>query len=285
MTSITPFGQSGPYAQYDADDLTLLAMGGFLKMMGYPDIAPTQSGGNQAYAMGNMFAAVGSMLAVYGAEGTGEGQHVDVSIQECVTIALESAAQVYDMEGRVRTRFAGTQRQAGTGIFDCADGYVYVFAGGMAANRFWKNLAQWVKDENLPSAEKLSGPQWSELTFMNSDEAKEIFAEVFTDFVKTRTKEELYRTAQGRRVPICPVSTTSDIAANRQLAYRSFFAEVPHRPSGSAITMPGAPFKLSETPWRVTRPAPLLGEHTDEVLAELGFGPKHVASLRASGVV
>ena len=137
MTSLTPFGRNGPYAHYAADDLTLLAMGGFLNMMGYPDAAPTQAFGNQAYAMGNMFAAVGSMLAVLGAQTSGEGQHVDISIQECVVMALENAAQFYDLEKRVRTRFAGSQRQAGTGIFECADGSVYIFAGGMECQQIF----------------------------------------------------------------------------------------------------------------------------------------------------
>ena len=285
MTSLTPFGQSGPYAQYAADDLTLLAMGGFLNMMGYPDAAPTQAFGNQAYAMGNMFAAVGSMLAVLGAQTSGEGQHVDISIQECVVMALENAAQFYDLEKRVRTRFAGSQRQAGTGIFECADGSVYIFAGGMAAIRFWGNLVQWMRDEQVPSYETLDRPEWSDMAFLNSDRAKDAFSEMFSVVAKGKTKEALYREAQRRRVPLCPVSTLADVAHNRQLAYRRFFTSVPHQPSGRDILMPGAPFQMSGTPSRVARPAPTLGEHNREVYAALCISPEQLQSLRNAGVI
>jgi len=285
MTSITPFGQTGPYSLYAADDLTLLALGGFLNMMGYPDAAPTQAAGNQAYAMGNMFGAVGSMLAVLGAQTSGAGQHVDVSIQECVTMALENAAQFYELERKVRTRFAGSQRQAGTGIFECADGYVYVFAGGMAAIRFWKNLVQWLKDEQVPAAATLESPQWADMAFLDSEEAKQTFAKLFAGFAKSRTKEQLYRDGQARRVPLCPVSTPADVAHNRQLAYRSFFTTLPHRPSAREVAMPGAPFRLSETPWRASRPAPQLGEHNREVYAEIGVSAQALSTLAAAGVV
>lgn len=285
MTSITPFGQTGPYSRYTADDLTLLALGGFLNMMGYPDAAPTQAAGNQAYAMGNMFGAVGSMLALLDAQACGAGQHVDVSIQECVTMALENAVQFYELEQKLRTRFAGSQRQAGTGIFECKDGYVYVFAGGMAAIRFWKNLVAWLKDEQVPAAQTLEAPQWADMAFISSEQAKLTFAGIFSGFAKSRTKEQLYREGQERRVPLCPVSTPADVAHSRQLAYRSFFTTMPHRPSARQVTMPGAPFRMSETPWRASRPAPQLGEHNREVYAEIGVSAGALSALAAAGVV
>ena len=114
---------------------------------------------------------------------------MDISIQECVVMALENAAQFYDLEKRVRTRFAGSQRQAGTGIFECADGSVYIFAGGMAAIRFWANLVQWMRDEQGPLYETLDRPEWSDMAFLNSDRAKDAFAEMFWVVAKGRTKE------------------------------------------------------------------------------------------------
>ncbi len=285
VTSITPFGRTGPYSHDAADDLTLLAMGGFLNMMGYPDVAPTQAYGNQAYAMGNMFGAVGAMIAVLGAQASGRGQLVDVSIQECVSMAMENAAQFYDLEKKIRTRFGDTQRHAGTGIFECADGYIYIFVGGMAAVRFWPNFIKWMNDERVPGSEVFTEAQWSDIDYVNSDPAKDVFSKIFSGFAKAKTKKKLYHEGQARRVPLCPVSTAADIAENRQLEYRSYFSTVKHAPSGRDVVMPGAPFNLAGTPWRIARPAPALGEHNAEIFTSIGILPQDVVFLAAAGVV
>ena len=99
VASITPFGQSGPFAQWTATDLVGLALGGLLYMGGYRDRAPTQAHGDQAFKCAAMYGAVAAMLAVTEAELMGQGQHVDISMQESVTLALENAAQTYDLEG------------------------------------------------------------------------------------------------------------------------------------------------------------------------------------------
>src|SRR5207237_1372644 len=113
--------------------------------------------------------------------------------------------------------------------------------------RFWGNLVEWMKDERVPSCEMLESPQWSDMKFLNSEDAKNAFGEMFSGFARSRTKEALYREAQRRRVPLCPVSTPADVAQNRQLVYRSFFTTITHAPSEREIVMPGAPYKLSET--------------------------------------
>lgn len=285
LVSITPFGKSGHFAHYAADDLTLLALGGLLNLMGYPGIAPTQAYGEQAYAMGNMFAAVGSMLAIYGAGASGRGQYVDVSMQECVVMALENTAQFYDLEQKVRERYAGIQRHAGTGVFECADGFIYVFAGGMAAQRFWPNMVKWMQDERVAGADVLSAPEWSDISYVNSDIGKDVFAGIFTDFAKTKTKQELYDFGQARRVPLCPISTPADIAHNKQLAYRSFFTTIKHAPSGRDIVMPGAHCKLERTPWSIARAAPMLGQHNRAVYEELGVSAQDLAALAQAKVI
>ena len=122
-------------------------------------------------------------------------------------MALENTAQFYDLEQKVRERYAGIQRHAGTGVFECADGYIYVFAGGMAARRFWPNMVKWMQDERVAGADVLSSPQWSDISYVNSDPGKDAFAGIFTDFAKTKTKRELYDVGQARRVPLCPIST------------------------------------------------------------------------------
>lgn len=285
LTSITPFGQTGPYADAPADDLTLLALGGFLAMMGYPDREPTQAYGQQAEAMGCMFGAVGAMMALLGSDGGGAGQHVDISIQECTVMALENAAQFYDLEKRVRSRSAGAQRQAGTGLFPCVDGYVYIFVGGMAALRFWPNFVTWMHDEGVDQDGQFADARWTDMAFLDSSEAKQLFSTLFSAFAASRTKAQLYHDGQARRVPICPVSTPSDLVANRQLEHRQFFTSLRHEPSQRDITIPGVPFRLSRTPGQVRRPAPRLGEHNVEIYGELGIDAAALNDLTSAGVI
>lgn len=271
VTSITPFGQTGPYAQYVAEDLIGMAMGGLLYLGGYPETPPITSYGNQAYAAANLYGATASMLAVLAAEDTGTGEHVDVSMQESVVMALETAAQFFDLEGSVKKRWGGRQRHAGTGVFPCKDGYIYFMAGGVGGNRFWKLSCDWFDEAGVPGAAQFREEKWFTHDWLGTDEAKRIFAEVFIPFAMTFTMEELYRTGQDKHVPIAPVSTPADLLVNPQLKHRGFFTPMTHPSRTEPFLAPGAPYKLDRTPWSVERPAPRLGQHTAEILAEFGL--------------
>lgn len=284
LTRISPYGQTGPYSTYVADDLTTLAMGGLLYLGGYPDTAPLAAYGQQAYLAAAQFAAVGSLIALWECEtASGSGQLVDVSIQECVSMALENAAQFVDLEATVRRRNGGQQRQAGTGVFSCGDGMVYLMAGGIAGNRFWNATASWLQDVGAPGAASLLEPQWQDPEFLASDDAKAQFEGVFLPYASTRTKAQLYAEGQRRRIPICPVSTSADLLVNPQLRHRQFFQETDHPYTGMSFAVPGAPYRLTETPWRLGAPAPRLGEHTASILSELGIGFMDQELLLLSG--
>ena len=285
MTSVTPFGQTGPYAQYVAEDIVALALGGLLYLGGYPDTPPTAAHGNQAYLAAAQFASVSSMMALLGADRGGGGQHIDVSIQECVVMGMETAIQFYDLEKTVRKRASGQPIMAGVGVFPCADGEIYLMAGGIASTRFWDNMVNWLLDEGIADAKQLLDPKWESHDYLATSEAKGIFSALFAPFAMKHTKVHLYQTGQSRRIPICPINTPRDILANRQLDYRGFFVQQQHTPSGRSLTVPGAPYKLDATPWRQARPAPRLGEHTTEILAELGYDLAAQAALLKSGVV
>lgn len=285
LTSITAFGQAGPYAQYESEDLIALALGGLLYMGGYSDAAPTRVYGNQAYLCASMYGAVAAMLALLDAEVSGQGQHVDVSMQECVVLGLENAVQFYDLEGTVRKRYAGEQRWAGTGVFQCADGYVYLMAGGIGANKFWGRSVQWFKDEKIPGAECWLGEEWTRVEYLRSDEAKRTFAELFSPWARTKSKTYLYQEGQRRHIPIAPINAPADLLENRQLKFRNYFVDVMHPLRDEPLRMPGAPYKLSATPWRIQRRAPRLGEHNAEVYGDIGIGAAELARLFSAGGV
>ncbi|MPZ79602.1 MAG: CoA transferase [Actinophytocola sp.] len=268
VTSITPFGRTGPFAGFAATDLVCLALGGLLSLGGYADGPPVRPAGNQALVMANLFAAVASMMAVLHAEHTRAGQHVDVSIQECVSMALENAPQFLDLEGVVRGRPDGMQRHAGTGLYACADGYLYLYVGGIASNRFCARLTAWLQEEGAAGAAELDAPQWSDRVFLETDVAKETFAAVFGAFAKPRGRAELYRDAQTRGIPLCPVNTAADVAASEQLRHREFLRTTVTA-AGLEMLAPGPPYVLGATPWRQRRPVPRPGQHIKEIRAEL----------------
>jgi benzylsuccinate CoA-transferase BbsE subunit len=282
-TSVTPFGQSGPYADYAHSDIILMAFGGMLWMGGYADGPPVRAAGDQAYMAGSLFASVATMIALTHAELTGEGQHVDVSVQEAVVMGLENAAQYYDLEHHIRRRFGGTQREAGFGVFPCLDGHVFLLASGIGGNRFWPNLVAWLEEESVEGTETFRTPGWGTPEFMATESAKDTFERVFTSFSTERTKQDLYHGAQKWRVPLGPVNKPSDIYESRQLRDRGFFVMV--EAFNRTIEVPGAPYQLSETPWQMTGPAPRLGEHTSEVLAECGLDESEQSRLFSSGAV
>lgn len=284
VASITPFGQTGPYAQMQATDLVGLALGGLLHMGGYRDAAPTQAHGDQAFKCAAMYGAVAAMLAVTQAELSGQGQHVDISMQESVTLALENAAQTYDLEGTIRQRPLGDQRFAGYGLFPCKDGYIFLGSRGIGNSPAWTRSMQWFQDEGMAGAERLLGPEWSDLNYLRSDEARDVFGELFITWAKQHTKAWLYTEGQKRGIPLAPVSTPADLMENPQLRARGHFVPFTHPLLEQAAEMPGAPYVLSGTPWQVRGEAPKLGEHTVEVLGEIGVAPEEVARLVSMGV-
>lgn len=288
VTSITPFGQTGPFAKYEAEDLVMLAIGGLLSLGGYVDTEPVAAYGNQAYLAGAQFGAVASLMALLANErerSNARGRHIDVSIQECVVVALENAAQFFDLENVTRRREAGQQKLAGMGLFPCMDGYIYLMAGGIASSNFWESTIGWFEQEGIEGASQLKEAQWCRHEYLETDEAKHRFESIFAPFAARHTKSYLYSAGQARRIPICPVNTTKDIVENRQLISREFFAQIQHTFSRENLKVPGAPYRLTKTPWCLSRPSPMLGEHTAEVLTELGFEIDEQAAFFKAGVL
>jgi benzylsuccinate CoA-transferase BbsE subunit len=282
-TSVTAFGVDGPYVDFEATDIVLMAMGGLLSLGGYHDGTPVRAFGDQAYLAAAQFAAVGTLLAVLSAEQTGQGQFVDVSAQQAVVMAHENAVQFYDLEGVVRHRNGGDQRQAAVGIYPCQDGHVYLLATGLGL--FWDQLVDWLEAEGIEGATSLRDPKWQNDAFAASAAGKAEFLTIFNRLAMNRTKAQLYEAAKRVRLPLCPVNTPGDLAESPQLQARDYFVDVAHPASGQTLRMPGAPFKMAASPWRITRPAPSLGEHNAEVLGTLGMSADDLGRLAGVGVI
>jgi benzylsuccinate CoA-transferase BbsE subunit len=212
-------------------------------------------------------------------------RHIDVSVQECVVMGLETAIQFYDLEKSVRTRGTGQLSMAGVGVFKCVDGEIYLMAGGIASTRFWESAANWLIEEGVKEAAQLREKKWDSHDYLATPEAKRVFNSLFQPFAAKRTKLDLYEAGQARRIPICPVRTPKDILESRQLSYRNFFVSQQHHQSGRIMVVPGAPYRLTATPWTAAGPSPRLGEHTADILDALGYDAAARAALLKAGVI
>jgi benzylsuccinate CoA-transferase BbsE subunit len=278
-TRITPFGTTGPYAHYEFEDIVLLALGGLLSLAGFADSAPTRAWGDQAVLAAGQFAAAATMAAILHAEAQGEGQLVDVAAQQCVVMAMENAVQFADLEGTVRKRAGGAVRFAGTGIFPCRDGEVFVMAAGVGEPRFWQNTVAWLRDEGVSAAEEIADDRWRDFRFLATDEAKAVFNRIFAPFAATRDLKYLYHEGQRRGTPIAPMSSPSDLTKNDHLNARGYFVDFDHPMVPQGAKMPGAPYSLSATPARIGAP-PRLGQHTTDVLSAAGFDRAEIGMLQ-----
>ncbi|HEY8491946.1 MAG TPA: CoA transferase [Dehalococcoidia bacterium] len=273
MTSITAFGQDGPYAGYRSNNLVALALGGQLGMTGSPDREPLKSAGYQAEYQAGLHAFGATLAAVFGARIAEAGQHVDIAMVEVLASVLETAMPYYAYWGKDTGRRRGNIQSAIIGIYPCADGYLGVHA--MARN--WPALLRLMEREDLAE-----DPRFKEMRdrVQHNDDLEAIIYE----WASRQRKDEVHRRAVELRAPVVAVHTLADLFASPQLRARGYFQDVDH-PAAGRLTYPGPPFRMGATPWRAGR-APLLGEHNDEVyLGELGLEPEEYRELRELGVI
>jgi crotonobetainyl-CoA:carnitine CoA-transferase CaiB-like acyl-CoA transferase len=272
LVSITPFGQDGPYRDYIADDLCLMALGGSLYINGEPDREPVNYSFPLSWGHAGAEAAAATMISFYQRQSTGKGQHIDVSIQECITQTLHNVVHLADLQKRDQNRTGIYYRmkpeaQGGSqAIWKCKDGYVcYVIFGGRLGGRSNRPLIEWMASEmELPLF--IKEIEWEELDMAAPPkELLDALSEYFKRFFASHTKKEIYEEAIKRRIFLCPVNDPSDIMASPQLKYRGFWERLEHSELGTEITYPGAFIKMSQTPLKLYRRAPLIGEHNEEV--------------------
>jgi crotonobetainyl-CoA:carnitine CoA-transferase CaiB-like acyl-CoA transferase len=297
MTSITPFGQKGPYAHFKATDLVGLSLGGMVRIFGEPNEPPCRISLPQFYYLGSLHAAAGTMMALYHRDLTGEGQWVDVACRDAVVKSLMIVSSFWELN-RVNAKGIGgwiiTPRPKPLGdlltrrIWECKDGHVVLMlAGGaqpgmVASSRALAELA----NENGMAVEltDYDWRTWNAAT-MTQEEADRIFKPL-ADFLKTKSKAELFDEAVKRSILLAPVQHIGELIASPQLKERGFWVEVDHPELGGTITYPGFPMKISGLSYRPQRRAPLIGEHNEEIyMGELGRSKSELVLLKAQRVI
>ncbi len=291
MVSITPFGQSGPYAHYKGPDIVTWAMGGYMWMCGDPERAPVRpSVPPQAYFHASGAAASAALIALYHRGSSGEGQHIDQSAQACGPWLLTHTYQYYEYEGRILQREGAWRHYGNTSsrmVYPCRDGHVVaMLGGGSISGPSLNNLVRWMEWQGVAPG-WLTEMDWASYDARTADRAQtERIAEAMTEFFQTKTKDELLRAAVELGLHIAPVNTVEDVLEDPHLKARDYWQTVEHPELPASITYPGAPFRASETPWSVDRRPPLVGEHNQEVYeGEMGLTPRDLQKLADSGVV
>lgn len=273
--TITGFGETGPGKDWPAFDMVAQAMGGGMSITGLPDGAPVRAGIPIGDLGGGMMGVIGVLAALAAREQTGRGQHVDVSMLDAQISLLNYMATMHFLSGE-------TPGPLGNGhfvhvpydAFPCADGYVII---AVIVDEFWKNLLPIVDLPELDTEENLRQPgRWRNRALINQRLA---------DRLRTNTQAHWLARLRAARIPCAPVNNLPQALSNEQVLARQMVVEVAH-PQGGAVRMPGNPIKLSDTPADTYSPPPLLGEHTDQVLARLlGKSSTDIAALRQTGVI
>lgn len=206
-------------------------------------------------------------LALWDTEATGAGHVIDVSAQEAIAHSLQNAPQAWDLEGRISMRGGEGMRDATENAFRCSDGYVFL-AAPLALSASWSGLLGWMREAGFEGLAELEGPEWADRPTRATAAMKHRFRALFERFVAGRSKAELAAEALARKVVMAPVSRIADLPDDPQLLFRRFFQTLPIPGLGREVRMPGAPYRLSETLWRLDRAAPLPGADNPSVLGE-----------------
>lgn len=258
MTSISGFGQSGPYRDFKAPAIVAFAMGGLMNLCGHPDRAPLMGPCDVAYHLGSVHAAFGTLVALFDRRNTGRGNHVDVSLQD--VLAADPFLRIitrYSVTGEVPERTGHSKSTTVAETYRTRDGYVRIFCNQAD---HWRRLLQW-----LGNPPELMDPK------LENVQNRLPLRPLLDRLIESRTvkyhSKKFFEEFQEQRLAAAPINSPRAFVEDEQTEHRGYLAEVNH-PHLGRHRFPGDPYIFSESPWRIERGAPLLGEHQPMINSE-----------------
>ena len=259
MTSITGFGQSGPYRDFQTPSIVAFAMGGLMNLCGHPGRAPLMGPCDVAYHLGCVHAAFGTLVALFKRRLSGFGEHVDVSLQDVlVADPFLRIITRHSVTGEIPERTGHSQSTTVAETYQCRDGYVRLFVN---QPDHWRRFVDW-----LGRPAELLDPK------LEIVQNRFPLRQTIDRLVEARTlnyeAKEFFEEFQGLRLAAAPINSPSAFLADEQTRHRNYLVQVDH-PHLGKHGFPGDPYHFSESPWRIARAAPLLGEDQIEIGREL----------------
>ena len=292
MCSLTPFGQTGPWRDYLSSDLLHMAAGGEMASTGYdqadaPNAPPIAPGGGNAWHMGGHFACMAIMAALVYRTVAGQGQYIDTSIHEACALTTEAAIANYIYRGEVVRRQTGRHHAAGPTPrtqFQAKDGtYVCALVGGRLNPKYIGELADLLDSYGM--AGDLRDPKYKDPAVIAAN-TSHIIDDLVANFIASLPAEEVYHAAQDRGFTWGVVRAPEALLDDAHLHDRGFWKEVEHPELGRSFVYPGEAAIYNGSPWRISRRAPLIGEHNIEIFGdELGLSRGELSILAENRVI
>ena len=259
MTSITGFGLTGPYRDFKAPNMVAFAMGGLMNLCGHPERAPLMGPCDVAYHLGSVHAAFGTLVALYNRRVTGRGDRVEVSLQDVlVADPFLRIITRYSVTGEIPGRTGHSQSTTVAETYKCKDGYARIFCN---QPDHWKRLVEW-----LGNPAELMDPKFENV--QNRHPLRPVLDRIIEARTATLNTKVFFEEFQSHRLAASPINSPSAFLEDPQTKHRQYVVEIDD-PSLGRHRFPGDPYKFSESPWRIERGAPRLGEHQRAVTNEL----------------
>ena len=292
MCALTPFGQTGPWRDYQTSDLLHMAAGGEMASCGYdeddvPGAPPIAPGGGNAWAMGSHFAYIAVMAALVFRQMSGQGQYIDASVHEACALTTESAIANYVYRGETLLRQTGRHHAASPGPrtqFLAKDGtYVCALVAGRLNPKYVLELADLFEALGYPH--DLRDAKYQDATVIAASQSH-IIDGLVAGFIASLPAETVYHAAQERGFTWASVRAPEQLLEDEHLKDRGFWKMVEHPELGRSFLYPGEAAIYNGTPWRISRRAPLVGEHNVEIFCdELGLTQGELTMLAENRVV